>query len=184
MRLLNKMAIVTSLLAGTSYAAGLETVQQKVYDLMDKDISSITFSKGDASLSASEKTSLRSVVNAVRDDDNIDKIIVATWADEQLPTNRKIELSKSAKDLAEKRGDNVKDVLKELGASDVEIHSMAEQPLWIEKVFGTDDAQVKDSLAGKKVDDREPRKIAEILADKGGASKAVVIVKRKNSYAH
>jgi hypothetical protein len=186
---LTKALVLTSVATlgwGTAFAENntVKKMQTKVYDLMDKDITTIRFEKGSTNLTENEKNSLKAVVQAVRDDSDIEKVIVASWADENLPKSTDTKLSKEAKDLADKRNDNIKKVLKDLGAKDVETHSMAEQPTWIGKTFGTEDAQIKESLAGKNVKETEPKNIANVLENRGGASKAVVIVKRTSSYSH
>ncbi|MGE0171893.1 MAG: hypothetical protein AB7T49_03875 [Oligoflexales bacterium] len=170
--------------SGNAFAETVRKLETKAYDLMDKDITAIKFEKGNTQLSESEKASLKSVVEAVRGDSDIDKIIVASWSDESLPKNQKVDLSKTSRDLAEKRGEQVKTVLKDLGARDVEIYSMAKQPSWIGKTFGSEEAKVKESMEGKKVEDREPKTIAQVLEEKGGPSKAVIIVKRESSISH
>lgn len=159
-----------------------EAVQTKVYDLMDKDITTVSFAKGSDTVTDAEKRDLRSLVNSVRDDAKIDQIVVAAWSDKSLPTptNGK-DLPAADQKLADKRAESVKKILAELGASGIKTYSMATTPSWISEVFGTTESQVKNTVKGHPANDRNILKISETLKSKGGPSTVVVLVKRQNT---
>src|SRR5690606_17748749 len=124
-----------------------------VYDLLDKDITTVRFESGSAELSESARSDLRSLVQSVRDDSKVEKVIVASWADKLLPSHSDAKLTEQDRNLANKRSENVEKALKDLGAKDVETYSMAEHPNWIQKTFATDEAEIKGAMNGKPAED-------------------------------
>jgi hypothetical protein len=144
-------------------------------------LTTVKFEKGSATLTDTERRTLRAMITAVRDDTKIENIIIAAWSDSQYPAKEGSKLSDADIKLASQRAENVKTVLTELGASDIKIYSMAEHPSWIAKTFRTEEAKVKLSLNGKHIEDRKAEVIAQTLQSEGGPSSVVVIVKRATS---
>jgi len=164
-------------------AQKLEDTQTKIYELLDKDITTVKFNRDSAVLSDSEKSSLRSLVEAAKANKNIDRFIVAAWSDREYPASKDQKLSKTERDLAKNRMDTIQAFLKDVGAKDVDTYSFAEHPSWLARVFNTEQAQIKG--AGK-VKDEEERIVADIgkrLRDKGGPGTGVVVVKTKEEAA-
>jgi hypothetical protein len=143
-------------------------------------MTTINFDEKSAELSGGEKTTLRSVVNAVRKDDKVQKVIVAAWSDRQLPNNNDAKLPEADQELAKQRMDAVAKALTEMGVGEVETYNMAENPNWMSDVFNTKDAQVKDVVRKDKKADETANVIGAKINEKGGPSKAVVIVVGEN----
>lgn len=162
--------------AANKVEQAVEDLRQEAYDLVDKDITGVTFTKGSHKLSKSDLSTIRAMYKAVLTDDTVDKVIIAAWADEKMPSGGK--LSDAQVDLAEKRADAIKDVLKKMGNKNVDTYNMAKDASWIGKVFETQNAEIKEALKGKPADDANANRIAQLLESKGGVSKAVVIIKR------
>ncbi len=159
-----------------------EAVQTKVYDIMDKDITTISFANGSNVVTDAEKRDLRSLVNSVRNDTKIEQIVVAAWSDKDMPSpSIGKDLPSVDQKLADQRAESVKKILAELGAPNVKSYSMATTPSWISDVFGTKESKVKSAMKGQPVDDRTVLKIAETIKSKGGPSTVVVLVKRQNT---
>lgn len=163
--------------AANKVEQAVENLKQETYDLVDKDITSISFAKGSWKLSKSDLSTLRAMYKAVLTDDTVDKVIVAAWADDKMPSGTK--LSDAQIDLAEKRADAIEDVLKKMGNKNVDTYNMAKDATWIGKVFETQNAEIKEAMKGKPADDATANRIAQQLESKGGVSKAVVIIKRQ-----
>jgi hypothetical protein len=161
----------------------VQDLKTKAYDLLDKDVTTIKFGNGVSTLTANERGQLKAVVDAVRDDTKVDRVIVAAWADEELPSGKDAQLSQAARDLADLRAKNVKAVLGELGVDKVDVYSMADQPGWIAKAFNTNEAQVKGEGKVADANDEAAAKLGKLLRDKGGPSTAVVVVKRVGELA-
>jgi len=159
----------------------VEKVQTEIYDILDKDLTTVKFEKGSSTLSDTERRTLRAMVTAVRDDTKIENIIVAAWSDSDFPSKEGTKLGAAEKKLADQRAEIVKSVLTELGVSNIKVYSMAEHPGWIAKTFRTDEAKVKLSLNGKHVEDRKAEVVAQTLQSEGGPSSVVVLVKRATS---
>lgn len=186
-----KTVLASALVAGlytATFAAentlgqGVESAETAVFDLIDKESVTVSFNSNSAELSDGEKVTLRAAVKAVQSDKKIERVIVAAWSDRALPANEKDKLSDSAMELANKRAENIKKVLIEVGVKNVDVYSMATQPNWFQKAFKTDDAQIKESLKGKKITDDIDKSIANRLALKGGPGKAAVIIVPEGSY--
>ncbi len=179
------VAVLFSVIATLGFAQSgskaLEKVQTEIYDILDTDLTTVKFEKGSATLTDTERRTLRAMITAVRDDTKIENIIIAAWSDSQYPAKEGSKLSDADIKLASQRAENVKTVLTELGASDIKIYSMAEHPSWIAKTFRTEEAKVKLSLNGKHIEDRKAEVIAQTLQSEGGPSSVVVIVKRATS---
>lgn len=170
--------------AASKMSQAMEDAETKLYDLMDKDINSVSFAKGGFALSENETRSLRAVYKSVLRDDSVKKVIVAAWADrEGIRAGEKLSDADVA--LADKRTDAVKKVLTEVGAKNFELHNMAQDATWIAKTFKTRDAAVKEAMkkGNAKEKDTEVNAIVRLLEEKGGAGKAVVIVARSNSFS-
>jgi len=148
-------------------------------DRMEKEAVTVTFPKGSSELSASDQARLRELVPAWQKDKEIDKVIVAAWSDQPYPAQEGVRLPEAARDLAEKRADRVEDFIEKLGVSDVDTFSMAEKPNWFQKVLATDAAQIKGAARDKQIDSLNEDRIKKIIDNKGGPSKAVIILKRE-----
>lgn len=162
--------------AANKVEQAVENLKQETYDLVDKDITSVSFSKGSHKLSKSDLSTIRAMYKAVLSDNTVEKVIVAAWADDKMPSGTK--LSDAQVDLAEKRADAIKDVLKKMGNKNVDTYNMAKDATWIGKVFETQNAEIKEAMKGNPADDANANRIAQLLESKGGVSKAVVIIKR------
>ena len=179
------VVVAVSALGSLSFAQEgskvVEKIQTEIYDILDKDLTTVKFEKGSATLTDTERRTLRAMVTAVRDDTKVETIIVAAWSDSQYPAKEGAKLGDAEKKLADQRAANVKTVLTDLGVANVQVYSMAEHPGWIAKTFRTDEAKVKLSLNGKHVEDRKAEIVAQTLQSEGGPSSVVVIVKRATS---
>lgn len=162
--------------AATKVEQAVENLKTETYDLVDKDITAVSFAKGSHKLSKSDLSTIRAMYKAVLTDDTVDKVIIAAWADDKMPSGGK--LSDAQVDLAEKRADAIEDVLKKMGNKNVDTYNMAKDASWIGKVFETQNAEIKEALKGKPADDANANRIAQLLESKGGVSKAVVVIKR------
>jgi hypothetical protein len=163
--------------AQTKVENAVEDLKTAAYDLVDKDITSISFAKGSYKLSKAEVSSLRAVYKAVQSDSTVDKVIVAAWGDDKMPSGDK--LSDAQVDLAGKRAEAIENVLEKMGNKNIDTYNMAKDASWIGKVFETQNAEIKEAMKGNPADDASANRIAQLLESKGGVSKAVVIVKRK-----
>ena len=161
----------------------LQTMQTKLYDLMDKDITTVNFGKGRSQLSEAEVRNIRAVYQSVLDDTSVSGVIVAAWSDQtEIKDGKKLLPAQLA--VAQKRTDAVKRILTDLGSKNVLTYVMGQDASWIDKTFRTDDAKVKEVIQNpSKANDSNNLSIAKTLEDKGGPGKAVVIVQRNSTHA-
>jgi len=164
--------------ATTNVQEAAQGVQTKTYEMLGKDTTTVSFESSSSDLSDWEKSNLRSVVEAAKRDQKVEKVIVAAWSDEDYPASDQKELSDSAKELADERAKAIETALEEYGADNVEVHSMAERPNWFADTFNLRSAQIKRGTAAEgAAQDEQANKIGETLRNKGGPGKAVVIVR-------
>ncbi len=135
---------------------------------------SVTFSEGSALLSDEAQEKLREVYNSAMAAGKIDDIQVSVWSDSNLPNSSKIELSKNEKELATRRGNEIKKFLEEtVKTPSVQTFSMAEHANWIARLFNTDSAELKSSLARRS--DKTSEAKFYFLRD-GGPSTAMIVI--------
>jgi hypothetical protein len=110
-------------------------------------VAEVSFDKGSAKLSTAAKNRLDAIVRDARAAGKVDEVKVVTWADAEYPAEPTKRLSKTQRDLAEKRSGAIRDYLKAGGAAmDVDTYNMAERPNAMERLLSTSDARVKRSL--------------------------------------
>lgn len=189
MKLLKDTAILATAVAALATGPALaldspkataEQVETKVYQLLDKNMTTIKFANRSDTLSEAEITRLRAFAKASKDEANLDQIVVAAWSDKEYPAARDENLEKSDRDLADKRAEAVKKVLKDAGAKDVDTYSFAEHPSWLSRIFNTEQAKLKGSGKVKDSEDRVIASLGKQLRAKGGPGSTVVILKHKD----
>ncbi len=165
--------------ADNTEPSAAQDLKSKFYELLGKDTASISFTAGSATVSEGERKNLAAVVAAVRADANIATAIVAAWSDKNYPESEGQELSKADRKLAYDRAKATEKVLQGLGVKSVEIHSMAERPTWLGKLFNTEDAKLKGEGVLRDANDQLDHDIGKILRNNGGPGRAVVVVRRE-----
>lgn len=145
------------------------------FEEVDRNAISVYFDKGSANLSSLEKQRILDWATIVKDQ-NAAAPIVASWADKAYPSGKE-SLSKADRDLAEKRGQAVKDVLNQAGSKPAEVFNMADKPNWFQRVFATESARIKGEVKAKSWESKTDDMVAQILHRRGGPSKAVIMFK-------
>ena len=142
---------------------------------------SVTFTRGQSDLSATDQASVRALVGrAGQSGMNIKEIRVIAWSDSAAPTEEGHDLSADDRKLADARGAAIKDFLKkELRVSNVTVVNMAESSSAIARMLKTDQAELKSafrrgSAAGVK--SQELSDEIRAATEEGGPSKAVLFV--------
>ena len=165
-----------------------ESVQQQYYEITGKDTSVLKFAKGSTHLSDSGSAELRTTMNAIKENTAIREIIVLAYADRAYPRGKKADLSQASKNLAQKRGDNVKGQISELGGKNITVHNMATKASWLEKTFVTRDAQLKREAVepGRKedADDSFYQNLGRQAATEGGPGIVLVVMRKQWPLSH
>lgn len=134
-------------------------------------VTELNFQKQKAEVSPEGKENLKKLAMKAKSKGKIDSIKVITWGDQEYPSKQDEKLSKVQNNLVDQRNKAITRYLEQLDKNaKVETYSMAERPGALEKMFSSEDAQIKKSLetAGIPTTDssvKVPRK----------ASKSVVI---------
>ncbi len=157
---------------------------------VDPLVSSVSFMPRSSTLSNQDKRKLRDALQPLFLKGAPKQVIIASWGD-------KMEDSKDSKagdrgndtqeELAENRAALLRSTLIGLGAKDIDLYNMARAEGKIGEVSGAGDPVIKDALLragqdkGKSGSESNPL-VAQIV-EKGGLSKAIIILKAEPSTA-
>lgn len=150
----------------------VETVINKSFD---KKTEIVTFKKGQAQVTNSEKRSLQALVKSIYKANSTDKIYVAAWADEIVNDG---QLGAKSVTLASNRLDNVVKELKRLKVQgSFHVVNVSKEPSKLEMLFKTDSSQLKDSVQNNtNSGESEIDGAAQNLRSRGGPGKVVVYI--------
>ncbi len=138
-------------------------------------VSEVRFGKGASELTAEAKKSLTSVIAQARKDNSLKKAVLITWADREMPGEKKEALTDDQIELAKRRNDALSAYIQ--GAQrDININriSMAERPGGLKKMIPNETARIQESL--------EEAGIPEMGEKKNGlgkASRSIIIFTRE-----
>lgn len=143
------LAMTGSLMA-CSHSASREDVSktsQATAQVGAEEYMSVSFDKGSAVLSSSDKEKLRTLATRAQGNGKVDEYKVLAWADKEFPaagqkaTRGDIELAKARAQSIERFFED------EMNSSvDVEGYNMAERPGALSNLFNTSDAKVKQTF--------------------------------------
>ncbi len=155
---------------------------KRSFKALDKDMTVIQFEANSTALEDIQRLNLESLVNHVRRDEKILSVIVSGWADLDYPTAKGQTLGLDQRALARERIDKIFSELRKIGIDTVELHSMAERPRWIDRMFNTRDAIMKGEGYINSANDKLIVDIGKILNANGGPGKVVIIVRRSGDF--
>jgi len=171
-------AATTAFAESETRTTGEVLVTGTEYNFLDKDLLTVKFDNGSAVLTNSSLTALSDFAKATKGEANVDKYIVASWADQEYPA--KGELSRSQRKLANLRAKNIKKVLEATGPQKIKTFEMTKQPNWIQRAFSTETAEIKNKGSNVTENERLSKEIGQRLRDKGGPDTAVIVARFKN----
>lgn len=162
--------------AGTGKAQESKTVSMESKQLASEEesnlVTEITFAKGKAFISDDARKELQALQKKALAKGKIDEIKVITWGDQEYPSVHDKSLSESQQKLVKMRNDALEKYLDGLSQEDanIETFSMAERPDALNKLFSSDEAQIKKSLETAGIPNTDTS-----VKVPGKASKSVVI---------
>jgi hypothetical protein len=164
--------------AESEVKTGEVVVSGTQYQILDKDLATISFDEGSAVLSDSSMKALSDFAKATNGESKVDHYIVASWGDQDFPA--KGELSRSQRKLADLRANNIKKVLGSATSEKIKTFEMTKQPNWIQRAFSTETAELKSKGASNTSSERVLKEIGQRLHDKGGPRTAVIVARFSN----
>jgi len=182
---LSAQGITTERPAGTTEGpvgtTDTKVSQQNLTESLVKEPAALglEFAVGSSQLSVDQKEKIRLTMSGVGAKD---EVRIAAWADKAWSAESKEnKFNKADKELAEQRGKAIKDyIASNFPKTKVEVVTMTEEPGFFARVFNTDEAEVKSIFAKKGDQGTHERNLDTIaVRDKGGPSKAVMIINRK-----
>lgn len=155
---------------GTSFDA-----KQLANEMESNFVSEVRFKPGTSNLTQEAKNSLASVIQQARKDNSLKRAILITWADKEMPTEKKEELSPEQIELAQKRNDALTSFIQ---GKEREINidriSMAERPGGLKKLIPNETARIQESLEEAGIPESGDKKNGL-----GKASRSIVIFARE-----
>lgn len=134
-------------------------------------VTEITFSKEKATVSKQAQEEIRALYQKAKARGKIDEVKVITWGDQEYPSVHEKKLSQKQVNLVDKRNDALESYIDKLTkGADVETFSMAERPGALNRLFSSEDAQIKKSLETAGIPNTDTT-----VKVPGKASKSVVI---------
>jgi hypothetical protein len=115
-------------------------------DAKAENFAEIKFSEGSSALTENSKAALNSVVAQTALNNEIDNVIVLSWADKEFPSKSLKKLTKDQRDLADRRNKSIEEYVKTVRDIEVDTYNMAERPNALSKWINTSDNRLKNSF--------------------------------------
>lgn len=136
-------------IVGASDESGVSFEAKQLANEMESNyVTEIRFKKGSAELTKAAKTSLSTVMNQAKKEGFLKKAKLITWADKEMPTKKKMELSDDEITLARKRNEALEHFIE---SREKKIHidaiSMAERSSGLRKYIPDERVRIQESLA-------------------------------------
>ena len=148
--------------AGTSFDA-----KQLANEMESNYVTEIRFKKDSAELTPEAKKSLSSVIKQAKQGESLKRAKLISWADQEMPSEKKGELSDEQVELANRRNDALMSFIKTSERSvEIDPISMAERPHGFNDVIPSETKQIQESLE-------------ETGVGPGKASRAIIIFTRE-----
>ena len=166
--------------AGPNSTTAKEAKESQVVSMESKQLASeqesnlvaeITFSKEKAFISDEARKELQALQRKAESRGKVEEIKVITWGDQEYPSVHEKKLSEAQQKLVKMRNDALERYLDEISKdAKIETFSMAERPDALNKLFSSDEAQIKKSLETAGIPNTDTT-----VKVPGKASKSVVI---------
>lgn len=155
---------------GTSFDA-----KQLANEMESNHVTEIRFKKGSAELTPSARKSLAAVMTEAKKNKSLGVAKLITWADEEMPTEKKEALPEAQVELAQRRNDTLTEFIQGRDRDvDIDPISMALRPQGLKKLVPTEAARIQESLDETGVPEKGDKK-----EGMGKASRSIIIFTRK-----
>lgn len=135
-------------------------------------VTEISFKKGSKQLSETSREKLEHLLEKAQKAAPVDEIKAIAWADEEYPANKKKNLSKGQKELAQDRSKEIERFFEGRNKDlKVETYNMAERPSAFSEFMQTEGARLKDSLETSGIQTTDKKTSAS-----SKSSKAIVMI--------
>ncbi len=158
------------------HASGISFDARQLANEMESNyVSEIRFKKGSTELTTEAKRSLSSTLAKAGKEGSDKKVKLITWADSEMPNEKKGELSEDQRELARRRNDALTAFIQgKKREIDIDPISMAERPGGLKKIVPNETARIQESLDEAGIPEKGERK--EGL---GKASRSIIIFTRE-----
>jgi hypothetical protein len=174
---------ISAFSAETAVDKAAVTTKEAVYTVIDKSDYKVSFKNGSAVVDQSSKNSLKGLFRSLKGELIGAEIVIGAWSDKDFPLDPNTSLTANDAALAKARAESVERAIKKLGIqTKIQIINFGEQNTLLSNLFrlGSDAPEVKDAVQSGATDSRKIAAVSQHMKDKGGASKAVVLVRRES----
>lgn len=159
-------------IVGSADEAGISFDAKQLANEMESNyVTEVKFSKGSADLTANARRAIMNAMTAARKGNSLASAKLITWADSEMPSDKKVELSDEQVELAKKRNDSLSRYIQSIDREiDIDRISMAERPQGLKKMVPNETARIQKSLDEAGIPETGEKKKAL-----GKASRSIVI---------
>lgn len=134
-------------------------------------VTEVNFPKGKHFVREEAAQDLQRIYQTAHKSGRIDRVQLITWADEEYPGKKKVELSKEQTELVTDRNEALSKILRSQNSKlKVETYSMAQRPLAFKKILPTEENKIETSLESSGIPHSD-----DTMRAPGKASKSIVI---------
>lgn len=152
------------------------SVTQSTHPEDTQPVKAILFEKGKAKLTAESEKEIRSFIEGAKAQGKIKEVKIASWSDQETPSQAEKDLPKEDRRLAEERAESIKKFLHSgLNIKDVKIYNMAHGTSKLAKLFNTEESELRIAFS-QKGNDEKLRPEVRLIRDHGKPSTAVLVV--------
>lgn len=156
--------------AGTSFDA-----KQLANEMESNFVHEIRFKKGSAEIPAEAKRALSGLIASAKKQDSLKRAKLITWADSEMPSEKKESLPEAQVELAKKRNEALSRYIQSVeGNVKIDPISMAERPQGLKKLVPNEATRIQESLEEAGIPEKGEKK-----AGLGKASRSIVIFTRE-----
>lgn len=149
--------------------------KQLANEMESNYVTEIRFKKGSVALTPEAKKSLSTVIRNARKGKSLETAKLITWADQEMPSEKKEQLSDQQIELAKRRNDVLtKFIQSEERKIDIDPISMAERPGGLKQYIPTEAARIQESLERAGIPEKGEKKNGL-----GKASRSIIIFTRE-----
>lgn len=165
----------------TPEALKSEHEEKKAADsISNLKVETVSFSTGVTALTEEDKAKLKAFIENAVISGTIKDIKIASWSDNEVPTDPMKSLSKADRRIAEERAENVRKYLRDqLKMKKIEVYNMAQGTSRLAKAFNTEESELRLAFASKEAAPGKLRPEVLAIRDHGKASHVVLVVEFK-----
>jgi hypothetical protein len=149
--------------------------KQLANEMESNYVTEIRFKKGSSELTRTAKNLLKGTIARAKKDASMKTAKLITWADQEMPSEKKEELSDEQIDLVKRRNEALSEFIRNsVSKIDIDPISMAQRPEGLKKLVPNETARIQESLEEAGVPEAGEKK-----EGMGKAGRSIIIFTRE-----